>query len=115
LRAGFTIVHIEANPSPTRTQSFSPISPIVRAIQFSTTRSRHLGIARGYVLAGDAARSRAAYLECFVLWKDADPEIPVLKQAKAEFAKLQKSTGAIRRKPGDRRDVPQFRGNQTNL
>jgi eukaryotic-like serine/threonine-protein kinase len=49
----------------------------------------HLGIARGYALAGDAGKSRAAYLDCFALWKDADPEIPILKQAKAEFAKLQ--------------------------
>jgi eukaryotic-like serine/threonine-protein kinase len=49
----------------------------------------HLGIARGYALAGDAAKSRAAYQNCFTLWKDADPDIPILKQAKAEYAKLE--------------------------
>jgi serine/threonine protein kinase/tetratricopeptide (TPR) repeat protein len=48
----------------------------------------HLGIARGYALAGDVAKSRAAYQDCFALWKDADSDIPILKQAKAEYAKL---------------------------
>jgi tetratricopeptide (TPR) repeat protein len=49
----------------------------------------HLGLARSYALAGDASKSRAAYSEFFALWKDADPNIPVLKAAKAEYAKLQ--------------------------
>ena len=49
----------------------------------------HLGIARAYVLSGDAAKSRTAYQDFFALWKDADPDIPILKQAKAEYAKLQ--------------------------
>jgi Tfp pilus assembly protein PilF len=49
----------------------------------------HLGMARGYALAGDAAKSRTAYQNCFTLWKDADPDIPILKQAQAEYAKLQ--------------------------
>jgi serine/threonine protein kinase/tetratricopeptide (TPR) repeat protein len=48
----------------------------------------HLGLARAYAMAGDAARSRAAYNDFFSLWKDADPNIPVLLQAKSEFAKL---------------------------
>jgi hypothetical protein len=34
-------------------------------------------------------KARAAYQEFLVLWKDADPDIPILKQAKAEYAKLQ--------------------------
>ncbi len=49
----------------------------------------HLGLARAYALAGETAKSRAAYEDFFVLWKDADPDIPILKQAKAEYAKLQ--------------------------
>jgi predicted Zn-dependent protease len=49
----------------------------------------HLGLARAYALQGDTAKSRAAYQDFLMLWKDADPEIPVLKEAKAEFAKLQ--------------------------
>jgi len=49
----------------------------------------HLGMARAYALAGDTAKSRAAYQDCFTLWKDADPDLPILKQAQAEYAKLQ--------------------------
>jgi eukaryotic-like serine/threonine-protein kinase len=47
-----------------------------------------LGLARAYHLQGDTAKARAAYRGVLTLWKDADPDIPVLKQAKAEFAKL---------------------------
>ena len=48
----------------------------------------HLGLGRAYDLSGDAAQARTAYQDFFVLWKDADPDIPILKQAKAEYAKL---------------------------
>src|SRR5207244_1048246 len=49
----------------------------------------HLQLGRAYALQGDAAKSRAAYQDFLALWKDADADIPVLKQAKAEYAKLQ--------------------------
>ncbi|MFI5072149.1 MAG: protein kinase [Terriglobales bacterium] len=49
----------------------------------------HLGLGRAYALSGDTAKSRAAYQDFFALWKDADPDIPLLKQAKSEYAKLQ--------------------------
>jgi DNA-binding winged helix-turn-helix (wHTH) protein/Tfp pilus assembly protein PilF len=49
----------------------------------------HLEIARAYVMQGDAAKARAAYQDFFALWKDADSDIPILKEAKAEYAKLQ--------------------------
>ena len=48
----------------------------------------HLQIGRAYVLQGDTAKARAAYQDFLTLWKDADPDIPILKQAKAEYAKL---------------------------
>ena len=48
----------------------------------------HLGLARALALQGDAAKARAAYNDFLALWKDADPDIPILKQAKAEYAKL---------------------------
>jgi tetratricopeptide (TPR) repeat protein len=48
----------------------------------------HLGLARAYVLQDDTAKARAAYNDFFTLWKDADPDIPILKEAKAEYAKL---------------------------
>jgi serine/threonine protein kinase/Tfp pilus assembly protein PilF len=47
-----------------------------------------LGLARSYALAGDPAKSRAAYNAFLFLWKDADPNIPILKQANAEYANL---------------------------
>ena len=49
----------------------------------------HLGLGRAYALTGDAAKARVAYQDFFALWKDADPDLPVLKEAKAEYAKLQ--------------------------
>jgi eukaryotic-like serine/threonine-protein kinase len=49
----------------------------------------HLGLARAYVLQGDTVRARAAYEEFLKLWKDADPDIPILMKAKAEYARLQ--------------------------
>jgi hypothetical protein len=38
---------------------------------------------------GDTAKARAAYQDFLTLWKDADPDIPILEDAKAEYAKLQ--------------------------
>jgi hypothetical protein len=49
----------------------------------------HLGLARAYVLQGDRGNAKAAYQDFFTLWKDADPDIPVLQQAKAEYQKVQ--------------------------
>jgi eukaryotic-like serine/threonine-protein kinase len=47
-----------------------------------------LGLARAYALQADPAKAKAAYQDFLTLWKDADPDIPILKQAKAEYAKL---------------------------
>jgi tetratricopeptide (TPR) repeat protein len=49
----------------------------------------HLGLARAYAMQRDATKAKAAYQDFLTLWKDADPDIPILKQAKAEYAKLQ--------------------------
>jgi DNA-binding winged helix-turn-helix (wHTH) protein/predicted Zn-dependent protease len=48
----------------------------------------HLGLARSYVLQDDTVKSRAAYQDFLALWKDADPDIPILIAAKSEYAKL---------------------------
>lgn len=48
----------------------------------------HLQLGRAYALQGDTAKARAAYQDFLALWKDADPDIPVLQQAKAEYAML---------------------------
>ena len=47
-----------------------------------------LGLARAYALQGDTIKSRSAYQNFFALWKDADQDIPVLKQAKSQYASL---------------------------
>jgi ATP/maltotriose-dependent transcriptional regulator MalT len=49
----------------------------------------HLGLARAYAMQGGTAKARSAYQDFFALWKDADPDISILKEAKAEYAKLQ--------------------------
>jgi predicted Zn-dependent protease len=48
-----------------------------------------LQLGRAYALSGDTAKARAAYQDFLTLWKDADPGLPVLTQAKTEYAKLQ--------------------------
>jgi eukaryotic-like serine/threonine-protein kinase len=48
-----------------------------------------LFLGRAYVITGDTAKARGAYQDFFALWKDADPDVPILKEAKAEYAKLQ--------------------------
>jgi len=49
----------------------------------------HLGLARGKAISGEKTKARSAYQDFLSLWKDADTDIPILKQAKAEYAKLQ--------------------------
>jgi eukaryotic-like serine/threonine-protein kinase len=58
-------------------------------INFPLGALAHLGLARAYALSGDTAKAKTAYNDFLTLWKDADPDIPILKQAKAEYAKLQ--------------------------
>jgi hypothetical protein len=47
-----------------------------------------LGMARAYAVEGDTAKMRTAYQDFLALWKDADPDVSLLQQAKAEYAKL---------------------------
>jgi Tfp pilus assembly protein PilF len=49
----------------------------------------HLGLARGYAMQGDTTKAKAAYQDFLALWKDADPDIPILIAAKSEYAELQ--------------------------
>ena len=58
-------------------------------LNFVTGVLAHLQIGRAYAMAGDTAKAKAEYQDFFTLWKDADPDIPILKEAKAEYAKLQ--------------------------
>ena len=47
----------------------------------------HLGLARAALIAGNTTKSRQAYQDFFALWKDADPDLPILIEAKHEYAK----------------------------
>jgi eukaryotic-like serine/threonine-protein kinase len=67
-----TLIH---NPGWTDWGVFEPLS--------------QLGLAQAYAKQGDSEKSRKAYDDFFATWKDADPGIPILRQAKAEYAKLQ--------------------------
>ncbi len=49
----------------------------------------HLQLGHAYAMQGDTAKARAAYQDFLTLWKDADPDIPILKEAKTEYSKLQ--------------------------
>jgi hypothetical protein len=49
----------------------------------------YLGLTPAYVSSGDSANARAVYQDFLAVWKDADPDIPILKEAKEEYAKLQ--------------------------
>jgi hypothetical protein len=48
----------------------------------------HLQLGRALVLSGDRVEAKATYQDFLALWKDADPEIPILKQAKTEWDEL---------------------------
>jgi eukaryotic-like serine/threonine-protein kinase len=49
----------------------------------------HLQLGRVLALSGDTVKAKAAYRDFLTLWKNADPDVPILRQANAEFAKLQ--------------------------
>jgi eukaryotic-like serine/threonine-protein kinase len=57
-------------------------------VNFPLSALSHLGLARARALSGDQAAARTVYQDFFALWKDADPDIPILNQAKAEYARL---------------------------
>jgi len=58
-------------------------------VNFVTGSLAHLQLGRAYAMAGNTAKAKEAYKDFLTLWKDADPDIPILKQAKDEYAKLQ--------------------------
>jgi serine/threonine protein kinase/Flp pilus assembly protein TadD len=62
------------NPGSNTLSTFSPLA--------------RLQLARAYVLQGDSAKARTRYQDFFAVWKDADADIPILKEAKTEYAKL---------------------------
>jgi len=84
------LAYLEAKRGPEAALEFQKI---VDHRGISATSPEHslakLGLGRAYQMTGDTAKAKAAYQDFFALWKDADPDIPLLKDAKAEYAKLQ--------------------------
>jgi eukaryotic-like serine/threonine-protein kinase len=58
-------------------------------VNFPTGALARLGLGRAYAMSGDKDKARTAYQQFLTLWKDADPDVPILKEAKVEYAKLQ--------------------------
>ena len=58
-------------------------------LNFPLAALAHLQLGRAYAMNSDTAKAKSAYQDFLTLWKDADPDIPILKEAKAEYAKLQ--------------------------
>jgi DNA-binding winged helix-turn-helix (wHTH) protein/predicted Zn-dependent protease len=70
-------------------QAFQRILDLKTLGYDSVSAIARLGLARAYAQQGDAPKARTAYKDFLTLWKDADPDISILKEAKAEYAKLQ--------------------------
>jgi len=62
-------------------RNYMPTDPVLSLV--------HLGLARAYAVEGDKSKSRIAYQDFLALWKDADPDIPLFKEAQTEYAKLE--------------------------
>jgi len=82
----FLMLH-DGNRAAAEFQKFIDYRGVV--MNFPWGALARLGLARAYALQGGTAKARAAYRDFLTLWKDADPDIPILKEARAEYAKLQ--------------------------
>jgi len=82
---GYLMLH-DGNRAAAEFQKFIDHRGLVGNFQWGALA--RLGLARAYAVQGDTIKSRTAYQDFFTLWKDADPDIPILKQAKSEYAKL---------------------------
>jgi tetratricopeptide (TPR) repeat protein len=82
--------YLLAHNGPAAAAEFQKILDHKGVVLNSVTASLALlQIGRAYAISGDTAKAKAAYQDFLTLWKDADPDIPILKEAKAEYAKLQ--------------------------
>ncbi|PYT31472.1 MAG: hypothetical protein DMG57_05025 [Acidobacteria bacterium] len=82
------LAHLQAKAGPEAVAAFQNILDHRGAFPFLYSLA-HLGLARAAALSGDPARSRKAYQDFLALWKDADPDLPMLQEAKKEYARLQ--------------------------
>jgi eukaryotic-like serine/threonine-protein kinase len=84
------LAYLQAKQGPQAVAEFQKILDHKSAFGASPHVSlARLGLARGFALSGDPAKARTHYQDFFTKWKDADPDIPILKEAKTEYMKLQ--------------------------
>jgi predicted Zn-dependent protease len=83
------MAYLQAHQGAQAAQEFQRVFDARSILTDPLTSLSKLGLARAYAAAGDTARSRIAYQDFLALWKDADRDVPLLKQAEAEYAKLQ--------------------------
>ncbi len=82
-------VYLKAGDAGHAIQEFQRIIDHPECAPYSPVHAvARVGIARAYALAGDTAKARAAYRDFLARWKDADPDVPLLLAARAEYAKL---------------------------
>lgn len=86
LRGDSYLMLRDGNQAAAEFQKFIDHRGLVRNFPWGAL-ARH-GLARAYALQGDRIKARSAYQDFLALWKDADPDVPILKQARAESAKL---------------------------
>jgi serine/threonine protein kinase len=83
---GYLMLH-DGNAAAAEFQKFIDHRGLV--VNFPWGPLARLGLARAYAMQGDTAKARSAYQDFLTIWKDADPDIPILKETKAEYARLQ--------------------------
>ncbi len=84
------IAYMRAGRAAESAQEFQKVLDLKNIGAFDPLLSfARLGIARAYATQGDTAKARIAFQDLFATWKDADPDLPLVKQAKAEYAKIQ--------------------------
>jgi eukaryotic-like serine/threonine-protein kinase len=84
------LAYLAQKNGPAATAEFQKFIDHAAVVQnFLLGSLAHLQLGRAYSMTGDTAKAKAAYNDFFTLWKDADPDVPILKEAKAEYAKLQ--------------------------
>jgi tetratricopeptide (TPR) repeat protein len=83
------LAYLAQKNGPAAAAEFQKFIDHAKIVQnFPIAAIARLQLARAYALSGDTAKAKAAYQDFLTLWKDADPDIPILKEAKAESAKL---------------------------
>jgi tetratricopeptide (TPR) repeat protein len=84
------LAYLQAHNGPAAVAEFQKLLDHTGLVgNFVTGALAHLEIARAYAMADDTAKAKSAYQDFLTLWKDAGPDIPILKEAKGEYAKLQ--------------------------